>query len=78
MSIKMEQYNALVKTQRLLRDILTVDGYPKTKKEMRARAYSCLRHFPFLDEYGAPMFSRDDFECPKINEYKGLGDYSHE
>jgi hypothetical protein len=30
-------------------------------------AYSCLRHFPFLDERGAPIFSRDDFECPKIS-----------
>jgi hypothetical protein len=72
MSLRYEQQNALVKTQRLLRDILTVDGYPKTKKEMRERAYRCLKHFPFLDEYGAPMFSRDDFECPKINQYKGF------
>ena len=70
MSLKYEQYAALVKTQNFLRDLLTVDGYPKTKKEMRDRAYRCLRHFPFLDEHGNPMFSRDEFECPKINENK--------
>jgi hypothetical protein len=74
MSLRYEQQNALVKTQRLLRDILTVYRYPKTKKEMRERAYRCLKHFPFLDEYGAPMFSRDEFECPKINDDKRFGE----
>jgi len=34
--------------------------------ELKARAYSCLRHFPFLDERGEPIFSRDGFECPVI------------
>lgn len=66
MSIKSEQYRSLIQTQQFLRDLLTIDKYPKTKKEMRDRAYSCLRHFPFLDERGEPQFSRDDFECPKI------------
>lgn len=68
MSIKSEQFYSLVKTQEFLRDLLTVDQYPKTKKEMRDRAYRCLRHFPYLKDTGEPMFSRDDFECPKIKE----------
>jgi hypothetical protein len=33
---------------------------------LREKAYSCLRHFPFLDNKGAPIFSGDDFECPLI------------
>jgi hypothetical protein len=31
-------------------------------KELRERAYSALRHFPFLDERGEPLWSQDDFE----------------
>ena len=68
MSLKNEQFRALVITQEFLRDLLTVDQYPKTKKEMRDRAYRCLRHFPHLKDTGEPMFSLDDFECPKIKE----------
>lgn len=67
MSLKFEQYNALLSTRKLLHDILTVDNYPKTKKEMRLKAYRCLKHFPFLDETGEPVFSNDNFPCPKIN-----------
>lgn len=70
MSLKYEQYRALVKTQELLRDLLTVDQYPKTKKEMRDRAYRCLKHFPFLLDTGEPVFSQDEFECPKIKDYE--------
>ena len=68
MSLKNEQYYSLVKTQEFLRDLLNVDQYPKTKKEMRDRAYRCLKHFPHLKETGEPMFSLDNFECPKIKD----------
>lgn len=34
---------------------------PLRKKALRKKAYSCLRHYPFLDEKGKPMFSNDDF-----------------
>lgn len=68
MSLKCEQLAALVKTQKFLRSLLTVDEYPKTKKEMREKAYRCLRHFPRLDETGKPVYSLDDFECPKIKK----------
>jgi hypothetical protein len=68
MSLKYEQYRALYATQQFLQDLLTVDKYPKTKKEMRERAYRCLKHFPYLDKTGEPIFSRDDFECPVIKE----------
>jgi hypothetical protein len=67
MSLKYEQYRALVRTRNLLRDILC-NKAPTRKKELRAEAGSCLKHFPFLDERGAPIFSQDPFECPVINK----------
>ncbi len=70
MSLKYEQFRSLVTTRELLSELLTVDGYPKTKKEMRARVSRCLRHYPPLDRTGAPMFSRDEFECPEIINYE--------
>ena len=61
MSLRYEQYRALKTTQRFLRDLLTVEAYPKTKREMRERACRCLHHYPFLHESGQPMWSRDEF-----------------
>lgn len=61
MSLRYQQYASLRATREFLRDLLAVERYPKTKKEMRARVYACLRHFPFLHESGQPMWSRDDF-----------------
>jgi hypothetical protein len=68
MSLKYEQYYALYKTQRFMRDLI-MNPIPKAK-ELRQRAHSCLRHFPFLSKRGEPIFSKDDFECPKIKELK--------
>jgi hypothetical protein len=61
MSLRREQYWALKKTQDFLRDLLFADSRPKTVKELKHRASACLRHFPFLDDDGKPMFSRDGF-----------------
>lgn len=44
-----------------MRDLLFTDTRPKTVKELKARAYSCLRHFPHLKENGEPIFSQDSF-----------------
>ncbi len=60
MSLRYEQYRSLLITRDFLRELLTVDGYPKTKREMRERAYRCLRHYPFLDEQGQPYWSLDE------------------
>lgn len=62
MSLRFEQYHALKKTQQFLRDIYDPAKRPKTVKEWRLRASSCLRHFPFLKEDGEPIFSKDDFK----------------
>lgn len=40
---------------------MTTDTRPKKGSELKDRAYSCLRHFPTLDEHGKPLFSRDEF-----------------
>ena len=61
MSLRYEQYLALARTRDLLRDLLTGENYPRTKREMRERASRCLKHFPPLREDGEPMFSRDNF-----------------
>jgi hypothetical protein len=61
MSLRREQYYALKKTQTFLRDLLFTDTRPKKVSELKARAHSCLRHYPFLDNDGKPMFSRDGF-----------------
>jgi hypothetical protein len=66
MSIRCEQYYSLYKTQNFLRSLLHHSTRPKTVKEISDQAYSCLRHFPFLNERGEPIFSRDGFECPVI------------
>ena len=62
MSLRFEQRNALLKAWQLLRDLLHPSTRPKTVKELRQRASCALRHFPFLDERGEPMWSQDDFE----------------
>lgn len=70
MSLRYENYYALYKTREFLRDLLSTDTRPKTVKELKDRAYSCLRHYPFLKENGEPIFSKDDFPCPPIKNYE--------
>jgi len=60
MSLRYEQYRSLKLTRMLLRDLLTIKDYPKTKAEMRDRVVVCLRHFPVLHNSGQPMWSMDD------------------
>lgn len=61
MSLRYEQYRSLKITRDFLRDLMTVDKYPKTKGEMRERVHRCMRHFPPLDDQGQPYWSRDEF-----------------
>ena len=66
MSLKFEQLRSLHETRRLLFDICSrrVPASP----ELVERAHYCARHFPFLKETGEPMFSRDDFPCPTLDD----------
>jgi hypothetical protein len=58
MSLKHEQFTALLRTRELLFDLLDSKKCPKTRREMKERAYRCLKHFPFLDKDGEPLFSK--------------------
>ena len=60
MTLRYQQYNSLLVTRKLLSDLLTVERYPRTKKEMRERVRWCLKHYPHLDEQGQPYWSPDD------------------
>lgn len=63
MSLRYEQYNSLKMTREFLRDFLK-SKRPKTAMEWNEwslRAYRCIRHYPFLEESGKPMFSKDTF-----------------
>ena len=62
MSLRHEQRRALIKAHDLLRDLLHPSTRPKTVRELRERASCALRHFPFLDERGEPLWSQDEFE----------------
>jgi hypothetical protein len=64
-SLRYEQYTALRRTRQFLRDLLHPSTRPKTVKDLRARASACLRHYPFLEESGKPMFSQDEFKSPE-------------
>ena len=65
MSLRYEQYWSLRRTRQFLADLLHPSTRPKTVKEMRVRASACLRHFPFLEESGKPIWSQDEFASPE-------------
>ncbi len=60
MSLRYEQYWSLRRTREFLRELMVHKGRI-TKKELRDKAYRCLRHFPALTEKGQPMWSKDEF-----------------
>jgi hypothetical protein len=65
MSLRYEQYWSLRRTRQFLADLLHPSTRPKTVKELRGRASACLRHFPFLEASGKPIWSQDEFASPE-------------
>jgi len=61
MSLRYEQCNALLRTQRFLRELLQPRKGVWSKHELKEKAYRCLKHFPHLNEHGHPLFSNDEF-----------------
>lgn len=61
MSLRYEQYRALRSSRDFLTSLLHSSTRPRTAKELKARAYACLRHYPMLTEAGQPLFSQDSF-----------------
>lgn len=64
MSLRYEQYRALIYARDFLRALLDPKQTPRVPRRVRAEACRCLRHYPFLDEHGAPMFSNDTLSPP--------------
>ena len=64
MSLRYEQTRALKMTRDFMRDLLDPKK-TKVPKEIRKAARDCLRHFPYLDYNGEPMFSQDGFPHPQ-------------
>lgn len=58
MSIRSEQYHALLYSRQLLFEMLDCKRRPKTVKELNMRIRFCLRHFPYLKKDGEPVFSK--------------------
>lgn len=63
MSLMYEQRRALWETRKLLVKLSRgeIDHIDAAKY-----ATGCLRHYPYLDDTGKPMFSRDSFPCPNL------------
>lgn len=59
MSLRHEQYRSLLEARKLLFNLIIPKATPRVPKSVRNRASHCLRHFPFFDEAGRPMFSED-------------------
>jgi hypothetical protein len=59
MSLRYEQFRALLRTREFLRLLMT-PARPRAAKAIRQDAAACLRHFPPLTATGRPVFSEDD------------------
>lgn len=67
MSLRREQYAALRQARDFLRSLLDPKA-TRVPKSVRQEASRCLHHYPFLEDSGKPVWSRDEFgpdEVPK-------------
>jgi len=61
MSLRYEEYRALKKTRAFLRELLSRPHKSWTAREIKEQAYTCIKHYPHINEYGKPLFSKDEF-----------------
>jgi hypothetical protein len=66
MSLRYEQYYALLRTREFMRKLLWEAGKMKTS-EIKQGAGDCLHHFPHLDDKGQPFWSQDPFTDDRID-----------
>ena len=67
MTVQSEKFRALQMTREFLRELLDPKKTPKVRREIRERAYRCLRHFPWDMDIGirpdcATAKQRKDFK----------------
>ena len=77
MTLPNERRMAVLRTEEFLKDLLIPEKTPRVPKEIRQRAYSCLRHFP-----GEYHMDQAKELAPKIfgewdSEYKDDIEHSH-
>ena len=77
MTLPNERRMAVLRTQEFLRDLMFPSVTPRVPKEIRERAYACLRHFP-----GEYHMDQAKELAPKIfgewdSEYKDDVEHSH-
>lgn len=57
-----ESYNALKKSKGFLTQILLKPFNTWTAKTIKEEASNCLKHYPFLNEEGKPLWHDDELE----------------
>lgn len=63
MTLPYERYNAIKRTEEFLKDLMDPKATPRVPKEIRKKAYYCLRHYP--SEYNLNLLAT---KCPEIIE----------
>jgi hypothetical protein len=64
MSRRREQRRSLLYSREFFRWLLE-NNTRWTKEQLRQEAYHCLRHFPYLQANGEPLWSQDEDETDK-------------
>ena len=59
MTLPIERTQAVLRTEEFLKDLLDPKKTPRVPRQMRDRAYRCLRHYP--SRYNM-MYIEDSFE----------------
>ena len=68
MSLRYEQYRSLHSTREFLYELMVSPRM--SQKEIKSRARALLKHYPWLEPNGKPVFSNDPFECPDLEKRK--------
>jgi hypothetical protein len=68
MSLRYEQYRSLHATRAFLYELMVSPRM--SQKEVKSRARTLLKHYPYLEADGKPVFSNDSFPCPDLEKQK--------
>lgn len=68
MTLPNERYNSIVRTREFLRSLLDPKQTPRIPKEIRTKAYYCLRHF--IDNYQLELMAEEFPEILRSDKWK--------